>query len=191
VPTSGLQQPDRGGILQPKYKYRYRVRVLNFGPNTAVTGMDLTQQVSTVSKPKVSHEVVTVHAYNSRAYFAGKHEWGDISLTVRDDVTNAVSRMVSWQIQKQLDHFEQTGFLAASNYKFSMFEEIMDGGNDVVLESWYLEGCFLSNVEWGDMDYSSSEAQTINMTIRYDNATQIGGLMPSPVPVSVPGPMLT
>ncbi len=48
----------------------------------------------------------------------------------------------------------------------------MDGGNDTVVEAWTLEGCFLENVEYGEMDYQESGFQTINLTIRYDNATQ-------------------
>jgi hypothetical protein len=44
-----------------------------------------------------------------------------------------------------------------------------------------LEGCFLSSTEYEDFDYSSSEQMSITMTIRYDNATQSGGLMPTTV----------
>ena len=35
-----------------------------------------------------------------------------------------------------------------------------------------MEGCWLQNVDWGDLDYSSSEAVSITLTIRYDHARQ-------------------
>jgi hypothetical protein len=102
-------------------------------------------------------------------------------LKVRDDVTNSVSTLVGYQLQKQMNHFDQTSALAGVNYKFNMYIETLDGGDDTVLEQWYLEGCFLSDTEYDDFDYQSSEAVAISMTVRYDNATQSGGLMPTTV----------
>ncbi len=174
VPLGG--GTGRGGIIQPKTKHKFRVRVFNFGPIAG--GIELTQQVVTAGRPSVSHNPVTVHSYNSTMYYQGKHEWQPIEVQVRDDVTNAVSRLIGHQEQKQINHFAQTSPLAGSNYKFEMFLETLDGGNDAVLEQWHLEGCFLSDIKWGDNDYSSADAVQIGLTIRYDNATQQGGLMP-------------
>ncbi len=175
----------RGGLLQLKYKWRFRVRVINFGPIAG--GLDLTQQVESIAKPKISHEPVEVHSYNSTAYFAGKHKWESIELVVKDDLTNNVSKMVGHQLQKQLNHFEQTGFAAGINYKFVTLIETLDGGNDTVVESWTLEGCFLENVNYQELDYKAGgEYQTIAMTIRYDNATLGDGLMTT-LPELIPG----
>lgn len=182
VPLGG--GAGRGGLLQLKYKYRFRVRVVNFGPIAG--GLDLTQQVQSVGKPKVSYEPVEVHSYNSKAYYAGKHNWEEINLVVKDDISNNVSRLVGHQMQKQLNHFEQTAFAAGINYKFVMLIETMDGGNDNVLETWTLEGCFLSNVDYMDLDYGDSQFQTISMQVRYDNATLADGLMDA-APQLIPG----
>jgi hypothetical protein len=166
----------RGGILQPKPKHRFRVRVIGFGPIAG--GLELTQQVQSVSRPTLSQSPVEVHSYNSLAYYAGKHQWNSVELSVRDDVTNAVNQLVGHQLQKQMNHFEQTSALAGSNYKFQMYIETLDGGNDGMLEQWYLEGCYLEQINYGQFDYSTADAMTIDMTVRYDNATQSGGLMP-------------
>jgi hypothetical protein len=182
VPLGGGQ--GRGGLLQLKYKYRFRVRVINFGPIAG--GLDFTQQVQSVAKPKVSHEEVPVHSYNSVAYYAGKHTWEPINLVLKDDLTNNVSRMVGHQVQKQMNHFEQTAFAAGINYKFVTIIETMDGGNDTVVETWTLEGCFLQNVDYMDLDYGDSSFQTISMQIRFDNATQSDGLMTN-LPELIPG----
>jgi hypothetical protein len=185
VPLGG--GAGRGGILQPKPKHRFRVRVVGFGP--VAGGLELTQQVMTVTRPTVNSAPVEVHSYNSISYYAGKAVWNSITLAVRDDVTNSVSRLVGHQEQKQLNHFQQTQPLAGSNYKFQLLIETLDGGNDGVLESWFLEGCFLESIEWDGFDYSTSEPMTINMTVRYDNATQDGGLMPMLPDIGV-GPLL-
>jgi hypothetical protein len=179
VPT-GIGQ-GRGGILQPKTKSKFRVIVTNFGiPNSSIA---LTQQVESVNRPTITQEPVEVNSYMSRAYFGGKPSFSTISLSVRDDVTNSVSALVGAQIQKQMNHFLQTTPLAGANYKFQMLIDTLDGGGTsqadaAVLEEWALEGCFISEVNYEQFDYKSSESMMIELTIRYDNATQGGGLMP-------------
>ena len=40
----------------------------------------------------------------------------------------------------------------------------------MILETWDLEGCQISQADWGDMNYGSNEAAQIALTIRFDNA---------------------
>jgi hypothetical protein len=161
----------------PKIKNRFRVIVTNFGiPSGSIA---LTQQVITVARPSSTFEPQTVHSYNSTAYYAGKAVWEAVELTVRDDVTNAVSSLVGAQLQKQMNFFDQTVPLSAADYKFGMLVHTLDGGNDTVLEEWVYEGCFLTTTNYQSFDYSSAEAMTIVMSIRFDNVTQSGGLMPT------------
>ena len=55
--------------------------------------------------------------------------------------------------------------------------QVLDGGNGTnapqILETWELYGCFLSEVNYGDMNYGTSEPATIAMTIKFDNAVQV------------------
>jgi hypothetical protein len=57
--------------------------------------------------------------------------------------------------------------------------EMLDGANGTVeptvLETWQLYGCFLTDVNYNDVDYGSNEIVTITMSIRYDNAIQTTG----------------
>ncbi len=170
VPINGTRQ----GVYMPKIKHRFRVRVINFGPIAG--GLELTQQVMTVDRPTVQMNAVEFHAYNSRMYYAEKANWQSINLEVRDDITNSVSKLVGHQLQKQMNFFEQTSVAAGINYKFTTLIEILDGGNEATFEQWTLEGCFLESVNYQQLDYSSSDPVTIQMQIRYDNATLGDGL---------------
>jgi hypothetical protein len=167
---------SRQGILQPKLKYRFRVITTGFGPVNNQT--NFTQQVMNVTKPQITTDEVQIDSYNSRAWVAGKHTWGPTTIVLRDDISNSVSQLVGHQLQKQLNHFEQTAPAAGINYKFDMFYQIMDGGNDVVQEEWFLEGCWINEANYDSMDYSASEMQQISLTVRFDNATQSGNLFP-------------
>ena len=162
------------GILMPKLKYRFRVSFLNnFGG--AVNTVSLTQNVQSVVRPKINYEEVVVDSYNSRSYLQGKHTWDPISVIIRDDIQNKVAKLVGAQVQRQLNHFQQTTPAAGSDYKFDMQIEVLDGVNAGTSEVWFLEGCFLTQADYSDEDYSSNEPVTITMLIRYDNATHFQG----------------
>lgn len=170
VPLDG----QKLGMLQPKLKYRFRVLFENFGTNNNLR--ELTAQVMSVTRPSVNYEEIPVHSYNSIAYAMGKHSWQTIDLSVRDDITNAVSSAVGAQVQKQMNHFEQIGPVSGINYKFGMQIHTLDGTDAEALEVWELTGCFLTSVANQDFNYESgSEMMNIQMTIRYDNATLRSG----------------
>lgn len=169
-----LADGSRSGILHPKQSYRFRVVFKNFG----IPGADLkelTAGVKTVTRPVPSAEEVMLHSYNSVGKISGKTTWGDITLTVRDDITSAVAKHVGAQMQKQFNFFEQTSAVAGINYKFSMEVQMLDGTDGDALESWVCEGCYLKSVEYGEHDYENSDAVMISMTISLDNATHIAG----------------
>lgn len=160
------------GILMPKLKHRFRVIVYNFGDNTGL--INITRQVITAGRPNINYNETALHSYNNIVYIAQKPEWQTLEIVVRDDITNLVTSSVSSQVQKQMNHYSQSAAAAASNYKFQMELQILDGTMNAfnTLESWYLEGCYLTQVAYDSTDYSSSDPVTITMTVRYDNATQ-------------------
>lgn len=187
------------GMLQPKPKYRFRVLASNFGPVNPQQQLDLTRQVASVGKPSVSFESVPVDSYNSKMWYAGKHTWETLQLTLRDDITNTVVSLVNYQVQKQLNHFEQTGFSAGVDYKFQLLLQMMDGSDTGVLEQWFLEGCFITQVQYGELEYSASDPTIITLTIQFDNATDGDGtteegignnVMPDPALPTGTGPIL-
>jgi len=122
----------------------------------------------------------------------GKPEWQETTVNLRDDATGAVSRLVGEQMQKQFDFLEQASAPSGINYKFQLVYDILDGGNGAtaptVLESWELDGCFLSQVDYGEMDYKTSDPVQIACTIRFDNAIQTtGGGVGTTVATQTPG----
>lgn len=162
------------GILMPKLKYRFRVTMLG-GFAGEPDARVLTQNVMTVDRPTFNTEEVVLDSYNSKVYVQGKHNWEPINLAVRDDISNAVSKLVGSQVQRQLNHFQQTTPAAGNDYKFDMQLEVLDGTNAGASEVWFLEGCYLQNVAYDGNDYSVSEPLMITMTVRFDNATHYQG----------------
>ena len=174
VPLASDQSSSTQGLLMPKLKYRFRVMFENFGVSTPRT--ELTKQVVNIARPNLTFEEIALPIYNSTLKLAGRHTWADITCSVRDDASGAVSRLIGEQLQKQMDFLEMSSAASGIDYKFTTKVEVLDGGNGanepVVLETWELYGCYLKSANYGDLNYGTNEAATIEMSIAYDNANQ-------------------
>lgn len=167
------------GILQPKLKNRWRVTFIGIGADGS-SSQPLSHQAVTVTRPSLSFAEVELHRYNSRAYVAGKHEWQPCQISFEDDVTGSASRIINDQVSKQQFLIGAEGpFLGAAEegsiYKFAAKIEMLDG-KEQVIEKWVMQGCFIQQADYTDLDFSASEAVMINLTLRFDHAYQeIGG----------------
>ena len=174
VPLSNDQSSSSQGLLMPKLQYRFRAILENFGVSTPRS--ELTKQVIDITRPNLTFDTVTLDVYNSKVFVAGKHTWDPITITLRDDVNNAVTKIVGEQIQKQFDFFEQASAASGIDYKFTTRIEILDGGGGSstpnVLETFELYGAYIENVNYNTMAYATSDPATITMSIRYDNCIQ-------------------
>jgi len=174
VPLASDQSNPTQGLLMPKLKYRFRVVFENFGVSTPRT--ELTKQVMDFTRPSVTFDEIPIDIYNSKLYLAGKHSWETVTVNLRDDASGQVARLVGEQLQKQLDFMEQASAASGIDYKFLTRCEILDGGNGtaapVVLETWEMYGCYLTQANYNDLNYGTSEPVTIALTIRFDNAVQ-------------------
>jgi hypothetical protein len=171
-------------LLMPKLKYRFRVTLLGFGVAAAT---ELTKQVQDVTRPKVSFEEMTLDVYNSKVKLAGRHALEPVTLTLRDDASGQVQKMVGQQIQKQFDFMEQASARSGIDYKFTTRIEVLDGGNGSLvpstLETFEMYGCFIQNADYGDANYSTNEHMTVALSIVYDNLSQFaaGATAVSPI----------
>ena len=174
VPLANDQSSASQGLLMPKLQYRFRAILENFGVSTPRS--ELTKQIMDITRPDLNFEQITLDVYNSRVYMAGKHTWNPITINIRDDVNNAVTKLVGEQIQKQFDFFEQSSAASGIDYKFTARVEMLDGGGGAstpnVLETFELYGAYIEAVNYNTLNYATSEAATISLTVRYDNAIQ-------------------
>ena len=174
VPLNSSQSASNQGLLMPKLQYRFRVSLENFGVSTPTT--ELTKQVVDITRPNLSFETTTIDVYNSKVYLAGKHTWEAVTLTLREDVSNNVQKLVGEQLQKQFDFFEQSAAASGSDYKFVTRIEVTDGANGAnavrILETFELYGCYIESANYNQLAYGTSDPVTVTLSLRYDNAIQ-------------------
>ena len=176
VPLASDQSSTTQGLLMPKLKYRFRVSFENFGPQSATPVTELTKQVISFTRPNLTFEEIALPIYNSTLKLAGRHTWADVTCSVRDDAGGNITTLVGQQMQKQMDFLEMSSAASGIDYKFTTKVEVLDGGNGattpVVLETWELYGCYLKGANYGDLNYGTNEAVTVELSIAYDNANQ-------------------
>jgi hypothetical protein len=177
IPTEG--GGSNSSLLMPKLQYRFRVFLDNFGTVGGADGTrEISRQVVDVTRPNLSFEQITIDAYNSRTYLAGKHTWEPITLTLREDANNNVQKIVGQQLQRQFDFFEQSSAVSSGTYKFQTRIEILDGGNGAtganVIDRFHLVGCYIESANYNTLAYATNDPVTTTLSIRYDNAIQFG-----------------
>ncbi len=173
VPVNG----NDGTTLMPKLQYRFRV-IFNGIGKAGNAKKELTQNVISVSRPNMSHEEVIVDSYNSKTYLAGKHTWEPVTVVFRDDMTSNVIKALGEQLNKQVDHSDQASAIAGEGYKFGVEIQTLDGNNGqnsapAQFDNWKLMGCFIQNVQYGDLNYATSDMVQVTLTLRYDHAEHI------------------
>lgn len=166
------------GILQPKLKHKWRITFANMGGGA--DSQPLSMQAVTATRPILNFDEVELNRYNSRAWVAGKHTFEQMTITFEDDISGSASKVIQEQLQNQQWLIGAEGQWLASRgegslYKFVIYMDLLDG-NEGVVEKWTIEGAWLQNVDYTDLDYSTSDAIQITATIRYDHARQtLGG----------------
>ena len=174
VPQAGF------GILHPKQKNRWQVTFTNLAQLVpSISSRDLTRQAIEVDRPNLSFTDVPIHRYNSTAYIVGKYEWQEMKLTIEDDITGLASAAIQGQLETQqrliggdLPGSWLNSAATGSDYKFGTILQQLDG-NEGVIETWNIEGCFIKSADYGSLNYETGDAVTISLSIRFDHARQV------------------
>ena len=170
-------------ILQPMLKNRFRVDFIGLGAGSTADLNALTIQAITVDRPKLSFEEITLDRYNVKAYIAGKYSFQTSNIVFESDIGGTVAAALQAQLEAQQNIIGMSpaprfpAAQAGQDYKFSTVITQLDGDN-TAFEIWYLEGCWIQNIDYAELDYAASETVKITTTLRYDNARQniIGGV---------------
>lgn len=119
-----------------------------------------------VNLPQIEQNPVTVDTINSDYKQKGKSRWQDISLTLYDPIQSPASKEVhAWLLKHHISSTD-TDFLMAGYKKEVTLQYILPMGSP--FETWKLHGAFVASSNWGDLDVSSDDLVTIDVTLSYD-----------------------
>jgi hypothetical protein len=127
-----------------------------------------TYLIKKCDRPKVTSGEVVIDHINVQRYTKGKTNWEEISIELYDPITpSGMQIALNWL---RLSHESITGRDGYANfYKKDITLNIMGPIGDIV-ENWTIKGAWAKSIDAGDMDWSSEEASTITLSVRYDYA---------------------
>ena len=143
---------------EPKKKHQF---IMYVGTNTIPSHL-----IKASAKPTLQQNEVTLDMINVQRYVKGKSVWNTIDITLYDPIVpSAAQSVIEWV---RLHHESATGRDGyASFYKKDIYLHQLSPLGEVI-EEWILKGTFITQANFGDLDWSTDDAQNIQMTLRYD-----------------------
>jgi len=128
------------------------------------------------SRPSYQLEEAIMHHNQEEAYFGGKTKWEPLSLNWYDveqdpDVSQAMFEWV--EICNKLTGGAAGDVTPPSTYKANQSDLQMRDGVGDPNETWEIYNGWPQMVNWGSLDYSSSELQMIEVKFRFDRAKRV------------------
>ena len=149
---------------EPKRKNRF---ILRFPSSLGINEW----YVTSTARPSAKINSTEIPFLNTSTYVAGRFTWDPIKVTFKDPIGPSASQaLMEWF---RLHAESVTGRMGyAAGYKKNVELEMLDP-TGVVVEKWILEGCFLTTLSFGDLNYSQDELATIDAELRMDRCIQV------------------
>jgi hypothetical protein len=127
--------------------------------------------VSSAKRPTAKINATEIQFLNTSTYVAGRFTWETIQVTFRDPIGPSASQaLMEWF---RLHAESVTGRMGyAAGYKKDIELEMLDP-TGVVVEKWILQGTFITDLNFGDLDYSRDDLANIQCTLRMDRCIQV------------------
>ena len=155
-----------------KRKFRWGMSIKSCG------GLIPEYLVKVAARPNLSVEETEINMKHGKMYIPGKASWETITVTLYDvvgpQVKADIGALYSW-ILSVYDFSKgiQNGLCMGSAIQdyAGVVTLNMYSGCGTVLEVWTLADAWPQAINWNDLDYSSSEEATIELTLRYANVS--------------------
>jgi hypothetical protein len=144
--------------FEPKMKNRYIMEI---------DGIQ-SYLIKTAARPSITFETVVLDHINIKRKLQGKGEWQDISITLYDPIVPSGAQAVMEWIR--LGHESITGRRGYADFYKKDITFYMLGPVGDKIEQWTLKGAFIQSANFGDLDFTSNDPASIELTLSYDYA---------------------
>jgi hypothetical protein len=155
--TLEIQQMLANGY-EPKRKFRWVL---------AIDGIDaFTAKVA--ARPQVTFDESVIDYINQKVYYSGKGTWSPINIQLYDPIVPSASQKVMEWIR--LDWENTTGRMGYKNFYAKEIDLKLLDPIGTVVENWTLQGTWIQDANFNDLDYSVSDPVDIALVLRFDQA---------------------
>ena len=124
--------------------------------------------IKTASRPTFTSEVVELDHINVKRKIKGKSTWDDINITLYDPIVPSGAQQVMEWIRSSHESLTGRDGYAAFYKKDITFYLLGPVGDKV--EQWTLKGAFITQANFGELDWASNDPLSIELTLAYDYA---------------------
>jgi hypothetical protein len=158
-----IGQPD----MRFKQNYRFTFEIFGFCNNAANIVPE--HFVKAASRPSLEIEEIEINHLNAKTWIPGKGTWQTINVTYYD-VANIQQRALWNWMATIYDFTDPVNLKQGERVNWSATGALnMYDGCGTLLEGWELQHMFPTSIEFGELDYESSEISEIQLTLRYSN----------------------
>ena len=124
--------------------------------------------IKAANRPSIVFEEIALDHINTKRYVKGKGEWQQLEITLYDPIVPSGAQAVMEWVR--LHKESVTGRDGYSDfYKKDITFNVLGPVGDKV-EEWTLKGAFITDANFNELDYASSDVVDISLTLRYDYA---------------------
>jgi len=162
--------PLGGPDIVFKRKFRWLFSIQTNCTQTGNGGRVPPSVVKLAARPNLTIEETEINFLNAKMWIPGKGAWETITVTYYDvgGMGPAMTALFGW-LATVYDFTDSTNLCQASkrrSYAGYGHLQLFDGcGNE--MEYWLLYNLWPQAINFGELDYSSSEEVTVELTLRY------------------------
>ena len=185
---TGQENLDANGLAGPNHKVETRRKHRWIFEQVQSPGYTMKPEflvfLKTAQRPSFKFEEPVMDHNQEKAYFAGRQDWDPIKLTFYDVEQNPDLSAELWNWLNSVNEIPGVcvhqpgefgvGGPGATGYKGEGILHMVNGCG-ISSEMWRLYGCWPKEVNWQDLDYSNTEIQLIEVTMRFDRAERLKG----------------
>lgn len=165
---AGFMSTDPAYEVQRTNNFRINIDLSEFADGiTDTTGL-IGLACETTGLPNSTTDALESPYGNSLVKVAGKTNFDDISITVKDFIEKDIERvLMNWRYAVYNPETGKIGW--ATNYKREA-RITLYSPNGTRERTWIAQGVWPTGLELGDFDYSSADLRKLTMTLSVDNA---------------------
>ena len=124
--------------------------------------------LKSAARPKINQSEKEIQFINTSTWVVGRYTWDTLNLTFRDAIAPSTSQaLMEWIRLSSESVTGRQGY--AAGYKRDLELEMLDP-TGVCMQKWILKNCFITNCDFGGLDYGDDELAACTATIRMDYA---------------------
>jgi len=182
----GFWGAQGGAIVDPKRQFRW---LISFGNS------DLKSWYAKSAKKPSFQIGETPHQFiNHTFYYPGRVEWQTVDIVLVDPAGADDTSLALVKMLRNMGYYAPNNDLSAAS-TITKKKAVNALGGQVVLkqlgsddsdtlETWKLINPWITNVEFGQLDYANNEMVEISLTLRYDYATLTANGVTFPHPLA-------